>query len=103
MWLQHEVFNPVWLRKTICRAKTYRSVDNSVVYYNISLKSVGTTYVTFKNCYGMEEFLARLRTKSRIVLTKLRANNNRLPVISGRYQNVPREERLTNVNVVYTV
>ena len=54
------------------------------------------THVTFKNCYGMEEYLTKLRTKLRIVLGKLRTNNNRLPVIAGRYQNVPREERLCN-------
>ena len=44
----------------------------------------------------MEEYLTKSKTKSRIVFTKLRANNNRLPLITGRYQNIPREERLCN-------
>ena len=92
VWLQQEVFNPVWLRKTI--EQRLRDQWITQWYSNISLKSVYMTHVTFKNCYGMEEYLTKLRTKLRIVLGKLRTNNNRLPVIAGRYQNVPREERL---------
>lgn len=94
VWLQREVANPVWLRKTI----EQRLRDQWITrwYSNISLKSVCTTYVIFKSCYGMEGYITKLRTKSRIVLTKLRANNNKLPVITGRYQNISREGRLRN-------
>ena len=44
--------------------------------------------------FGREDYLLKLQTKARFTLVKLRTNNNRLPITVGRYQNIPREERI---------
>lgn len=44
----------------------------------------------------MTEYLSKLKTRFRIVLNKLRAINKKSPLITGEFQNVPREERLCN-------
>ena len=48
----------------------------------------------YKELYVLEDYLVKLRKNIRIPLTKIRANNNRLPVVTGRYENICREERL---------
>ena len=48
----------------------------------------------FKSNYGMEWYIVKLQKPSRILITKLRTLNNRLPVNVGRYQGVNREDRL---------
>lgn len=92
--LQQEVTNPVWLRKAV--EQRLRDQRITQRFSNFNLESVCTAYeyVAFKNCYGTEEYLTKLKTKTRTELTKLRTNNNRIPLITERYQNVPREERL---------
>ena len=65
-------------------------------YSSVMMKSVCSKYVTFKSLFSSEEYLTKLKTKSRIIFAKPRANNNRLPTTAGKYQNVPREERQCN-------
>lgn len=82
----------MWLRKSVVQ----RLRDITQCFSNINLKSVCITYVTFRICHGVEEYLTKLKTKSRVVLTILGANDDRLRLIQGRYQNIPSEDRLCN-------
>ena len=43
------------------------------------------------------ESLVKLSMKNRIVLSKLRACNNKLPIIEGRYRNISRAEWICNM------
>ena len=47
----------------------------------------------FKNYLKMEYYLTTLNYKERIILTKFRCGNTMLPIISGRYSNISRNER----------
>ena len=66
----------------------------STWHSNISTKGICKSYNMYKEMYVLEDYLLRLGKSIRIPLTKIRANNNRLPVVTGRYNNVNREERL---------
>lgn len=61
------------------------------------------TYVKFKDSLKFEPYLILLEPKLAIPITKFRTNNHRLPIVAGRYANIPREERickLCNLNVI---
>ena len=51
-------------------------------------------YVKFKKGLKLENYLTIIEPKYSIPLTKFRCSTHRLPVIVGRYNNTPREERL---------
>ncbi len=44
--------------------------------------------------FSLEKYLMILKKSDRITLTKLRASIDKLPVVSGRYNNVERENRV---------
>ena len=48
----------------------------------------------YKQVYGIEEYLMKLTRNNRIQVTKLRTYNNKLPVVTNRYQGVIREDRI---------
>ena len=56
------------------------------------------TYKTFKNVFQFEPYLDKVKSKnSRVALTKFRISAHMLPVESGRYKGVSRENRLCNM------
>ncbi len=50
-------------------------------------------YKLYKEVYEIEEYLVKLYKNSRTCLTKFRTGNNKLPIITGRYNQIDREER----------
>ncbi len=75
----------------------------SAWYHNVSTNAIYNNYDTFKGVYEQEPYLTKLTKNSRILLTRFRTCNNRLPVNIGRYAGVNREERvctLCNDNVI---
>lgn len=52
--------------------------------------------MTYKKSFEFENYLTRLPKQCRISLCKLRTNNHRLPVVVGRYNGIPREEKFCN-------
>ena len=48
----------------------------------------------FKINYGLESYIVKLQKTSRILLTKLRTLNNKLPLNVGRYHGISREDRI---------
>ncbi len=65
----------------------------STWYHNLSANAICSNYIMFKGVYELELYLIRLTKNSRILLTRFRTCNNRLPVNVGRYTSVNREER----------
>ena len=43
--------------------------------------------------FCLESYLKKLPKLYRISLSRLRTNNDRLPIVTGRYTRIPREER----------
>ena len=92
IWIDQQVNNPEWLRKAVERKLKDQWI--TTWHSNISTKGICKNYNVYKELYVLEEYLLKLRKNIRIPLTKIRANNNRLPVVTGRYENISREERL---------
>jgi hypothetical protein len=62
-------------------------------YNDIENSSRGQFYGSFKKDFGLENYLVRLNEKTRIWMTKLRASNIRIPIETGRWYNIPKDER----------
>ena len=92
IWLNQQVDNIEWQKKAVERKLKDQWI--STWHSNISTKGICKSYNMYKEMYVLEDYLLRLGKSIRIPLTKIRANNNRLPVVTGRYNNVNREERL---------
>ena len=50
-------------------------------------------YKTFKTEFKYEEYLNILEIKDAVLLCRFRTTNNKLPIETGRWQNIPRENR----------
>ena len=59
--------------------------------------SKGKTYSIFKNDINFENYLIKLNKKHWSTLLKFRLSNHRLPVETGRRDNIPLEERKCNL------
>ena len=65
--------------------KWFSDIDNS---------SRGQFYSLFKNSFGMEKYLIKLKKKHRLQICKLRCSNIKFPIETGRWNNIAREDRL---------
>ena len=61
---------------------------------DIENSSRGQFYLTFKKDFSFEKYLIRLPDCDRIWITKLRTSNLHLPIETGRWYNIPREDRI---------
>ena len=64
--------------------KWHSDIDNS---------SRGKFYSGFKNDFCLENYLLRLNEYNRKWITKSRTSTLRLPIETGRWYNIPREDR----------
>ena len=94
-WLTQSVNNPRNFKKAI----ELRLKDQWITTWNTNLvmKNICSSYRMYKTVYGMEEYLVKLSKKCRIMISKLRACNNKLPIIEGRFRGISREERVCNM------
>ena len=60
---------------------------------DIENSSRGLFYSSFKTNFCLEKYLLRLGESNRLWLTKLRTSNLRLPIETGRWYKIPREDR----------
>ena len=56
-------------------------------------KSSCDFYVNFKDEFKLENYLLLSNTKLARSLCRFRTGNNKLPIVTGRYRNIPRHER----------
>ena len=91
VWLSQTVNNPKLFMKIV--EQKLKDLWITTWYGNITTKAICSSYRLYKEVYGIEEYLVRLNKTSRIYLSKLRTGNNQLPVITGRYRGISREER----------
>ena len=62
-------------------------------FSDIENSSRGEFYSLFKKNFGLENYLLKLPVQNRIWMTKLRTCNLRIPIETGRWANIPRQER----------
>ena len=94
VWMSQTVNNPIWFRKAV--EQKLRDIWITKWYGNVTSRAICSTYKLYKEIYGIEEYLVKLPKNTRICLSKFRTGNNKLPVITGRYNQIDREERLCN-------
>ncbi len=92
VWDSQIVVNSTWFKKAV----EIRLKDQWIASWNANLvsKSICSSYKMYKSIYCLEEYLVKLSKANRILLTKLRASNNKLPITVGRYNNIRREDRV---------
>ena len=66
-------------------------------FTDIANSSRGQYYSIFKTEFGFEKYLLNLSEQFRIPITKLRTSNIKFPIETGRWHNIPKEERLCNL------
>jgi hypothetical protein len=64
---------------------------------DIYSSSRGQFYSVFKKDFYIENYLLRLSEQSRIWITKFRTSNLHLPIETGGWYNIPREERICHL------
>lgn len=71
-------------------------VDQFIQHWfsQLGLSSRGEFYALFKNEFKLEPYLLRLNKSDRIHMSKLRCSNLRFPVETGRWVNIPKQNRL---------
>ena len=95
IWLAQNVPNTLWFKMAVQRKLMDQWI--STWYHDLSTNAICNSYNTFKGVYELETYLTKLTKSSRILLTRFRTCNNRLPVNVGRCTGVNREERICNL------
>ena len=87
-----ELFDNVDYLKCVIKQ---RSEDQFLQNWNSLVQNSpkAINYKTFKTKFKYEEYLNILEIKDAILLCRFRTTNNKLPIETGRWQNIPRENR----------
>ena len=92
LWNQQQPVHSVQLKLTVKQNLTDQYVQNW--FSQIENSSSGEFYGIFKNEFNVEKYLLKLLPHERNMITKFRCNNIKLPIETGRWSNIPREERI---------
>ena len=68
-----------------------------VWFSQINNSSRGEFYSLFKKEFQLESYLLKLNTCDRIHITKLRCSNLKIPIETGRWSNIPRQDRICHL------
>ena len=84
--------NPKWLKLSINNKlkDLYIQEWNSTVFSS----TMGINHRIFKTDFKLENYLSILPYNLRLKLTKFRLQSNHLPIVTGRWENIPREHRI---------
>ncbi len=91
IWHEQNGNNPVWVKLAFDR----KVKDQWIAEWNATLrtKSSCNTYTYHIDRFEMQNYLVRLPEQGRISLCRFRTGNHRLPIVTGRYNRTPRENR----------
>ncbi len=96
IWLTQTINNPKWFKKAI--EQKLKDLWINIWHRNLATKNICRTYKLYKEIYGTEDYLLELSHNNWISLTRLRAGNNKLPVITGRHhQKILKKRYATSV------
>ena len=91
VWNQQNPIHLVELKLTVKQKLTDQFIQK---WYNlIATSSRGNLYGQFK----IEKYLLNLHPSERALITKLRCSNLKIPVETGRWVNITREERICHL------
>lgn len=91
IWHQQKHVNEKWIKNAVAQ----RLKDQFIQTWSNDMfnSSKGKIYRTFKLDFGCEKYLEKLPKKFRTILLKFRTTNHRLPVETGRWINMPYNDR----------
>ena len=91
IWHDQNGSNPLWVKLAFER----NIKDQWITEWNAKLlnKSSCHSYVSYKDMFVLQSYLVRLSEQERISLCRFRTGNHRLPIVTGRYNSTPRENR----------
>ena len=92
IWLQQMYIEPEYLKHIL--KLNLRDIFIQNWFSQIENSSRGEFYGIFKREFKLESYLLNLSPYEREVLTKFRCCNLKLPIETGRWENIPRENRL---------
>ena len=69
-------------------------VSHQEWHNDVNMNSQCIVYRIFKRTLEFEKYLVQLNATERKIFCRFRCLNNKLPIVTGRYANVPRGERL---------
>jgi hypothetical protein len=92
VWLSQNVPNIYWLKNQV----KLILIDQYKQSWQIATKksSKGEYYIMYKDVLRLEPYLLELPYKFRIWITRLRTANHKLPIETGRWQNIDKENRI---------
>lgn len=96
IWLSNNFVNKTWLTNSVKQ----RLCDQYVQQWHsdINNSAKGISYRLFNDNFIFQSYLSsNISIKNRIILSKFRCINHKLPIETGRWQNVPKENRICNL------
>ena len=94
IWLYQEGLNLNWFKNAFERK--VKDQFNSEWVVNLRNKSSCDTYICYKENVVFENYFSALPKQCWISMCKLRTNNHRFPIVTGRYNGTIREQRFCN-------
>ena len=103
--LQDTGYNYIWLTQFVPSVAWLNSNVKLVLIdqfkqtwqTDINRLSKCETYAQYKTSLSLEPYLLKLPYKQRIWITKFRTTNNRLPIETGRWLNIPKVDRICSL------
>lgn len=95
IWDSHSFPNKKWL---VCAVR--QKLKDSFItnwFSQIENSSSSINYRIFKVNFGLEKYLVSLPAQQRKLFMQIRTRNHRLPIETGRWHNIDRQERLCNL------
>ena len=89
MWLSQSIDKTSALRVKQCLIDQFMQTGLS----DIDQSPKCLCYRIFKSTISQECYLSKLDTRDIVTLSRFRCGSHRLPIETGRWQNIPREER----------
>ena len=91
-WDNQEILNVTWLKRAI--DLRLKDINRQDWLSDVNENGQCLNYRIFKDSLDFEPYLVKCNNEDSRNLCKFRCGSNRLPIISGRYEGIPRSSRL---------
>ena len=91
-WENQEDINGVWLKRAV--TLRLKDMDKQNWLSDVNENTQCLNYRIFKDSLEFESYFLKCNSADSKVLCKFRCGSHRLPCVSGRYEGIPRENRL---------
>ena len=92
IWNAQQITKPIWLRKEIIQRLKDQFIQTwlSEVWNSNNCRN----YHIFKTTFSFETYLIELSRKDATSLCKFRTGSNKIPIITGKFNNIDRDKRI---------